>query len=134
MLYFYRMHYNVSIQCSVYTVGSATLQSRFSRGRMVTVLNGSFLKNLYCLECTVGSAARSIPFKLLSTVYMHNPDDKHPTRPGFELRLSQFRTTIALNETSRSFFQQINTIHQPNAGPMLVQRRRRWTNIGPALG
>ena len=27
-----------------------------------------------------------------------------------------------------------NTRHPPNAGPMLGQRRRRWTNIGPALG
>ena len=27
-----------------------------------------------------------------------------------------------------------NTIHQPNVGPMLVERRRRWTNIGPTLG
>ena len=27
-----------------------------------------------------------------------------------------------------------NTIHQPNVGPMLGQRRRRWTNIGTTLG
>ena len=27
-----------------------------------------------------------------------------------------------------------NTTHRPNAGPMLGQRRRRWANIGPALG
>ena len=27
-----------------------------------------------------------------------------------------------------------NTMHQPNVGPMLGQRRRRWTNIGPTLG
>ena len=27
-----------------------------------------------------------------------------------------------------------NTRYSPNAAPMLGQRRRRWTNIGPALG
>ena len=27
-----------------------------------------------------------------------------------------------------------NTMHQPNAGPMLVHRLRRWPNIVPALG
>ena len=27
-----------------------------------------------------------------------------------------------------------NTIHRPNVGTMLGQRRRRWTNIVPALG
>ena len=27
-----------------------------------------------------------------------------------------------------------NMIHLPNIGPMLGQRRRRWTNIGPVLG
>ena len=27
-----------------------------------------------------------------------------------------------------------NKIHQPDVGPMLGQRRRRWTNIGPTLG
>ena len=27
-----------------------------------------------------------------------------------------------------------NTRHQPNAGPMLVHRLRRWPDIGPALG
>ena len=27
-----------------------------------------------------------------------------------------------------------NTINQPNVGPMLAQRRRRWPNIGLTLG
>ena len=27
-----------------------------------------------------------------------------------------------------------NTIHQPNVGPMLVHRLRRWPNIEPTLG
>ena len=32
------------------------------------------------------------------------------------------------------FKRPVNTKRWPNAGSMLVQRRRRWTNIEPALG
>ena len=28
----------------------------------------------------------------------------------------------------------VNTIHRPNVGSMLGQRRRRWPNIEPTLG
>ena len=31
---------------------------------------------------------------------MHNPDDKHPTRPGFEPSTSEFQATIGANEPS----------------------------------
>ena len=31
---------------------------------------------------------------------MHNPDDKYPTRPGFEPRTSEFQATTGPNEPS----------------------------------
>ena len=31
---------------------------------------------------------------------MHNPDDKYPTRPGFEPSTSEFQATIESNEPS----------------------------------
>ena len=37
-------------------------------------------------------------FELFGTLYIHNPDDKYPTRAGFETSISEFRATIDLNE------------------------------------
>ena len=41
-------------------------------------------------------------FEQLGALYMHSPDDKHPTRPGFENNTSEFRGTTGQNETAGS--------------------------------
>ena len=39
-------------------------------------------------------------FKQFGALYMHNPDDKYPTRPGFEPSTSEFQATTESNEPS----------------------------------
>ena len=76
-------------------------------------------------------------FEQFGALYMHSPSDKHPTQPGFEPCTSEFRTTTGRIEPSGPGILDkpypTNTRHSPNAGFMLGQRRRRWTNIKPAL-
>ena len=39
-------------------------------------------------------------FKQFGALYVHNPDDKYPTRPGFEPSTSEFQATTESNEPS----------------------------------
>ena len=39
-------------------------------------------------------------FEQFGALYMHNSDDKHPTQPGFETSISEFRATTGPNEPS----------------------------------
>ena len=39
-------------------------------------------------------------FEQFGALYMHNPDDKHPIRPGFEPSTCEFRAKTGPNETS----------------------------------
>ena len=50
-------------------------------------------------------------FKQFGTMYMHNSDDKHPTRPGFEPNTSEFRATTGPNEP---------------LGPVKILMREHW--------
>ena len=52
---------------------------------------------LYCAQshrrhCTFHA------FEQFEALYMHNPDDKYPARPGFEPSTFEFRATTGLNK------------------------------------
>ena len=99
-------------------------------------------------------------FEQFGALYMHNHDDKYPSRPVFERGTPRLQAPVDTNEPSgRPVFitiylhklwmsnYNISTcvslpttttwpyaMHWSNAGAMLVNRLRRWPSIGPTLG
>ena len=80
-------------------------------------------------------------FEQFVALYMHNPDDKHPTRPGFEPSTSEFWATTGPNEPSGSCL--CTTVHMSTRANtrfcsdvvlMLVDRLRHWPSIRTASG
>ena len=67
-------------------------------------------------------------FEQFGAFYMHNLDDKHPTRPEFEPSTSEFRSTTGLNKAivaghagTYVWVVLISTIHR-HTGPGMVER------------
>ena len=56
---------------------------------------GFYSAKYYRQHCTVQT------LNSLEHRYMHNPDDKHPTRRGFEPSTSEFRAITESKEASR---------------------------------
>ena len=66
--------------------------------------------------------------------YLVHLDPLYRLQYVIRLKNGSLNPGSAISWESRLTFPQANTSHWPNVGLMLVQRRRRWTNINPTLG
>ena len=63
-----------------------------SRDYSLLLSNGFKSAQYHRQHCTLQA------FKQFGALYMHNPDDKYPTRPGCEPSTSEFQATTESNE------------------------------------
>ena len=56
-----------------------------------------WLQGFQCMHSTIDSTAH---FEQFGALCMHNPDDKHSTRPRFAPKTSEFRVTTGANDPS----------------------------------
>ena len=73
-------------------------------------------------------------FEQFGALYMHNLDNKYPTRPGFEPSTAEFRATNRSNKlkSDRQSPQNVDT-KLKTVGLIMDQHRRRWADITPSL-
>ena len=99
-----------------------------------------FSRKMRCLECFSGTYITSD--NIFSNIFITswNHTKKSCGDIMHSRRLLSFVTVLCWFDWCNFLYYVLwpilaaNTIHRPNAVPMLGQIRRRWTNIGTALG